>query len=83
LKGVLNGVAPQAVKGMRESISMYRAFLREDPYRPYYALTDEAQDYIRRYDTGIRGGLLGRLRREVFARLPGQEPTAQKANSSD
>jgi GT2 family glycosyltransferase len=64
-KGAYNRVLPQALRALRELPGMLRAAPAVPPLGP------EARRYIEQHDLVHRGGLVTRLRREVFERLPG------------
>ncbi len=67
LKGAYNGLLGEALRALRDASPMMNAVRVED----FPPLNEVARRYIAENDgTAQRGGLLQRLRHEVFARLP-------------
>jgi len=68
VKGARNGVLTQGLKAGPAALGLARR------YRAAHGaagdLTAAARDYLRRNDAAYRGGLAGRLRKEVLAALP-------------
>ncbi|MBS0561382.1 MAG: hypothetical protein JSR21_15145, partial [Proteobacteria bacterium] len=65
LRGLRNGLLGQTLRAVRAAAAMAEGL---HPAR----LSPAAQDYLRHHDAAHRGSLLARLRREVFAALPGR-----------
>ena len=63
VKGARNGVLRQGLAAGPAALRLARTAPRQLP-------TPAAQDYLARNDAAYRGGLLGRLRRELLAALP-------------
>lgn len=72
VKGALNGAARQALRALPESRTMLARFRADPAAVARYRLDDAARSYLARNDAAHRGGLAERLRREVFAALPGR-----------
>ncbi len=72
VKGVLNGAGGQALRALPESRAMLARFRADAGAVARYRLDDAARAYLARNDAAHRGGLAERLRREVFAALPGR-----------
>jgi len=68
VKALRNGCLRDTPGAIRAAIAMARGIV-PDP------LPHAARDYLYRTDTALRGGMLKRLRREVFASLPGRHAT--------
>ncbi len=66
VKGARNGVLRQGLAAGPAALRLARTAPRQLP-------TPAAQDYLARNDAAYRGGLLGRLRRELLAALPAAE----------
>jgi GT2 family glycosyltransferase len=64
VKAARNGCLRDTPRAVRAAIRMTKGLRRD-------ALSPAARDYLFRTDTTLRSGLLTRLRREVFATLPG------------
>lgn len=79
VKGLVNGVPGQALKGAKECLEMFKTFKADDAYQDFYKLSPAAEDYIETYDTRLRGSLMTRLRTEVLGKLPGSEDSKASA----
>ena len=66
LKGAYNGLLREALRGLRDAIGMMNAVRVED----MPVLGEAARQYIAENEGQARGGLWGRLRHDVFVRLP-------------
>ncbi len=67
LKGAYNGLLREALRALRDAVGMMNAVRVED----FPPLDEVARRYIAEHDgAGQRGGVLQRLRYEVFTRLP-------------
>lgn len=71
LKGFINGVAGQAFRAVRDAVRMSARFARRRRDAPLFHLSASAKRYIFDNDLRHRGGFWQRVRREVFAKLPG------------
>jgi GT2 family glycosyltransferase len=69
LKGARNGVLAQGLRAGPAALRMWREFRPALGTEGLHRLTPAARDYIRRNDTAHRGGLLRRVRTEVFSAL--------------
>ncbi|MCU0983405.1 MAG: glycosyltransferase [Acetobacteraceae bacterium] len=72
VKGALNGAGGQAIRALPESRAMLARFRADPAKAARYRLDAAARSYLARNDAAHRGGMLDRLRREVFAALPGR-----------
>jgi GT2 family glycosyltransferase len=72
VKGTLNGAGRQALRALPESRAMLARFRADPEAVARYRLDAAARSYLARNDAAHRGGLGDRLRREVFAALPGR-----------
>ena len=63
LKGLRNGMAGEAIRGIRDGLRLARERSRREP------LGDAARAYIERYEYAPRGSAWQRLRREIWPRL--------------
>jgi GT2 family glycosyltransferase len=72
VKGTLNGAGRQALRALPESRAMLARFRTDAEAVARYRLDAAARAYLARNDAAHRGGLGDRLRREVFAALPGR-----------
>ncbi len=70
LRGARNGVLAQGLRAGPAALAMARSFRPTPGTAGLYRLTPAARHYLARNDAAHRGGLLGRLRREVLAALP-------------
>lgn len=69
IRGARNGLFGQAVGGLRDAIG---ALFNPAEMRRFESLSVDARRYIRDNDIRHRGRLVMRMRREVWARLPGR-----------
>jgi GT2 family glycosyltransferase len=69
IKGILNGVGRQSIRGINDSIKMCHEMKCNDKK----ILTSESRRYIYTYDTSVRGSFFTRLKNEIFTRLPGRK----------
>ena len=70
IKGAYNGVPLQGIRAVIDAARMCFKLTRQQ--RNEYRLGDEAKRYIFENDTKYRGGIGPRIKREVFAKLPGK-----------
>lgn len=70
MKGAYNGVLGQAIRGIWDSVEMTTRFRRETPNWRRYHPNAIARGYIAENDIKLRGSLVSRVRKELFARLP-------------
>jgi GT2 family glycosyltransferase len=71
MRGVRNGVATQALRGMLACLPMCRTFRRTSRHKQAYRLTADTWRYIHACEPGRRDRLLVKLRRQ-FVALPFQ-----------
>jgi GT2 family glycosyltransferase len=71
LRGARAGVLAQGLRAGPAALALARAFRPAQGMEALYRLGPEARAYLARHDAAHRGGLAGRLRREVLAALPG------------
>lgn len=72
VKGALNGAGGQALRALPESRAMLARFRADPDGVARYRLDARARAYLAQNDAAHRGSLPQRLRREVFAALPGR-----------
>lgn len=71
VKGALNRALGQAVRGVRDGIAMcWKA--PADVRRGVFRLTPAAERYVAINDRAHRGGVVGRIRDQLLASLPGE-----------
>lgn len=70
VKGARNGVLRQGLRAGPAALALARAFRPAPGTEALYRLGPAARDYLARNDTAHRGGLMGRMQREVLAVLP-------------
>lgn len=68
VRGLRNGVSPQAVRGAIEAVRLIRSLPAGT------GLGERARAYVHRHDTLPRGSVWSRLRNEVLGALPGSRP---------
>lgn len=70
VKACINLIPLQAMKGIIDAIKMCKRS-RLDPYNRSLKLTEQARSYFWQHEISYRGSIWNRLKKEVFARLPG------------
>lgn len=70
VKGALNFVFFQAIKGVKDSIILFLKF-KKKPIEPrLYSSNTIAKQYMAKNEENLRGGFLQRIRKEVLVKLP-------------
>jgi GT2 family glycosyltransferase len=72
LRGARNGVLSQGLRAGPAALAMARRFSPPPGTAHLYGLTEQSRRYLARTDAAHRGGVLGRLRRDVLGALPAQ-----------
>ena len=71
VKGLYNGVFGQSVRAARDATAMIYRLARSDEAKSLYHLSETAAAYIYEHDARHRGSLWMRIKKDVFAKLPG------------
>lgn len=66
IKGAYNRLMRQTLRAISDSFSMMNRMTKSDQE----PLDERAKKYLQRYEGSVRGGLVSRVRNEVFERLP-------------
>lgn len=72
IKGIINGVAWQALRGIKDATLMLRRFHAGHRDDPLYQLSSDACSYINEHENRYRGSFWQRVRKELLAKLPSQ-----------
>ena len=77
LRGARNGVLSQGLRAGPAALAMARRFRPAPGTAHLYGRTEQSRRYLARTDAAHRGGVLGRLRREVLGSLPAKRSASR------
>ncbi|MEY4583129.1 MAG: hypothetical protein RL701_7832 [Pseudomonadota bacterium] len=81
IRGLRNGIANEAARGMLDSVTLCRDFTRSHGAKEVYSLTPDTWDYIRECEPTRNESVVTKLRRQ-FVPLPQQSRELQPAKAN-